>query len=29
MAGLPPDAYRDPETRVERFEAEVFGESHA
>ncbi len=25
-AGLAPDAHRDPQTRVERFEAEVFGE---
>jgi len=25
-AGLPADAYRDPDTSVERFEAEVFGE---
>ncbi len=25
-AGLPPDAWRDPTTRIETFEAEVFGE---
>jgi AmmeMemoRadiSam system protein A len=25
-AGLPPDAWRSPETRIERFSAEVFGE---